>query len=364
MCCLADVPPLRLLSNIPWKEINQPSWLYIFFKAEILVNPSGFNSSCWWPFWHPIYPILHERARESVREEGILGYRRDVCGNVVRVMWPWCPTPWHQPRFVAKCRCCGDTDGKQDISSLPQCLSLPPNGSYFVYIATGKESMKKWNLLVGLEVIVPLMAVQPLSYEVFLLCSFMLKQCMHVNRFFIKLNPYKHQYWACLTLHHRTPSMSFARKPYFVFHLLRGLFQRRTADADIEFEFIQGRHNIRQYRGRQRGHWDANRLLGLWQRGKEIGPDDNASKPLQFVKKAALCHKTGMDFNTSGATALKRIIFRNGRKEIKYFSATWLVSKLWATCKVGAFRVIAASSEGPANVLWLMADLQRDRCEE
>lgn len=138
MCSFADVPPLRPLSNIPWKEINQPSWLYIFFKAEILVNPSGFNSSCPWPFWHPIYLIPHERARESVREEGILGYRRDVCGNVVWVMWPWCPTPWHQPRFVAKCRCCGDTDGKQDISSLPQCLFLPQIGSYFVYIATGK----------------------------------------------------------------------------------------------------------------------------------------------------------------------------------------------------------------------------------
>lgn len=58
-------------------------------------------------------------------------------------------------------------------------------------------------------------------------------------------------------------------------------------------------------------------VLEPWQRGKEIGWDDNASKPLQFVKKAALCHKTGMDFNTSGATVLKRIIFRNGKKEIK-----------------------------------------------
>lgn len=139
---------------------------------------------------------------------------------------------------------------------------------------------------------------------------------MHVNRFFIKLNLYKRQYCACLGLHHHAPSMSFACKPCFMFHLLRGLFRSRTADADIEFKFIQGRHNIRQYRGRRRGHWNANRLLGLWQWGKEIGRDDNASKPLQFVKKAALCHKAGMDFNTSGATALKRIIFRNGRKEI------------------------------------------------
>lgn len=187
---------------------------------------------------------------------------------------------------------------------------------------------------------------------------------MHVNRFFIKLNLYKRQYWACLSLHHRTPSMSFACKPYFVLHLLRGLFRCRTADADIEFKFIQGRHNIRQYRGRQRGHWNANRLLGLWQQGKEIGPDDNASKPLQFVKKAALCHKTGMDFNTSGATALKRIIFRNGRKEIKEFPAAWLVSKLWVTCKVGAFRLIAMSFEGPAEERWLMADLQCVRRKE
>lgn len=37
-------------------------------------------------------------------------------------------------------------------------------------------------------------------------------------------------------------------------HLLRGLLGSGTADADIEFEFIQGRHNIRQYRGRQRGY--------------------------------------------------------------------------------------------------------------
>lgn len=225
--------------------------------------------------------------------------------------------------------------------------------------------MKKWNLLAGLEVRVPLTAVHLLSYKVFLLCSFMWKQCVHVNRFFfMKLNLYKRQYCVCLGLHHQAPSMSFACKPYFMSHLLRGLFRSRTADVDIEFEFIQGRHNIRQYRGRQRGHWNANRVLELWQRGKEIGQDDNASKPLQFVKKAALCHKTGMDFNTSGATALKGIIFRNGKKEIKYFPAAWLVSKLRVTCKVGAFQFIAVSLEGPVNAGWFMVDLQCERCEE
>lgn len=54
-----------------------------------------------------------------------------------------------------------------------------------------------------------------------------------------------------------TPSTSVAREPCFMFHLFFFLFYEDcsgAADADIEFKIIQGRHNIRQYRGRQRGH--------------------------------------------------------------------------------------------------------------
>lgn len=137
--------------------------------------------------------------------------------------------------------------------------------------------------------------------------------------------------------------MSFACKPYFMFHLLRGLLGSGTADADIEFEFIQGRHNIRQYRGRQRGYWNANRLLGPRQQGKEIGQDDNASKPLQFVKKATLCHKTGNGFQYKCCYSTKKnnIQKQEERRNKIVAHCTTLMLRLRNACKVGAFHFIA-----------------------
>lgn len=150
--------------------------------------------------------------------------------------------------------------------------------------------------------------------------------------------------------------------PYFMIHLLRGLLGSGTADADIEFEFIQGRHNIRQYRGRQRGYWNANRLLGPRRQGKEIGQDDNASKPLQFVKKATLlqcCYSSRKNNIQKSEESRNKIVAR----------CTTLMLRLRNACKVGVFQFIAVCffQGTPLCVLvyggpwmWMMFESERD----
>lgn len=165
---------------------------------------------------------------------------------------------------------------------------------------------------------------------------------MHVNSFFMKVNPSTHIVLVSVYIITRHQCLLLASL-ILCFTFLRGLLGSRTADADIEFEFIQGRHNIRQYRGRQRGHWNANRLLGPRQQGKEIGQDDNASKPLQFVKKATLCHRTGnrFQYKCCYCTKKKNIQKQEERRNKIVAHCTTLMSRLRDAWKVSAFQFIA-----------------------
>lgn len=140
----------------------------MFFKAEILVNPPSFNSSCPWPPDIPYIP-------SCTTQPGNLSGKRafwDTGGTSVGTR---CGSRDRRVRHGGtslglwlKCRCCGDTDGKQDISSSPQCLPLPQSGSRCPVLHMRTE---KWKLLVGLEVLVPSKAVPSLPYKGSLLCG-------------------------------------------------------------------------------------------------------------------------------------------------------------------------------------------------
>lgn len=71
--------------------------------------------------------------------------------------------------------------------------------------------------------------------------------------------------------------------------------------------------------------------------------------------------KLGMDFSTSAATALKRIIFKNRRNKIVAHCTTLMI-RLRNACKVSAFQFIAVFSKGPSYVYWFMVDHECERC--
>lgn len=137
-----------------------------------------------------------------------------------------------------------------------------------------------------------------------LCCSFMWKHHMHVNRFFfsMKVNPHSSTHIALVLVYIIAHTINvfcsralFYVSPFFFFFYEDCLGveqQMQTLNSkSYKADIISG--NIEADREAIEMQIDC---WGRGSRGKEIGRDDNASKPLQFVKKATLCHKTGDGF--------------------------------------------------------------------
>ena len=178
-------------------------------------------------------------------------------------------------------------------------------------------------LMVGVGVITVLLRIMKITQSSYIMgwlcCSFIQKQNMHVNRFFIKGNSYTspHNVFVLVYIitHHQCLLLASLISRFTFYEDCLGVEQQmQTLNSNsYKADIISG--NIEADREAIEMQIDC---WGCGSREKKLARMTMQVNHSSLSRRPRFVTKLGMDFSTSAATALKRIIFKNSRKgEIK-----------------------------------------------
>lgn len=190
---------------------------------------------------------------------------------------------------------------------------------------------------------------------------------MHVNIFFIKLNPYKspHNVFVLVHIitHHQCLLLASLISRFTFYKNCLGVEQQmQTLNSNsYKADIISG--NIEADREAIEMQIDC---WGRDSREKKLARMTMQVNHSSLSRRPCFVTKLGMNFSTSAATALKRIIFKNRRKwEIKVLSTAQLfMLRLRNACKVSFFFFPVYCHvffKGPSYVCWFMVDHECER---